>query len=166
MEGEVAKELRGIVQYTDLYELIKITERLTNVYDARLKEFIDGEISQDMFLDEVKKIDELLLENATFTSGSFEDFSEYCRTNFPEVAEEALAHERNHALIAEKYGLKVIYGCFNGGWFSQPFIVEEVGIIARDWEKQKLLSYLKESVACVSDPSHGDEAILNHFKEK
>jgi len=141
--------------------------RLLGKYTQKL---IDGNISVNQYLDFHKKIEGSLMLFAT-TFDDVNKFEEYFCENYPNAdipPQKQVEHEIEHYNIGIKHGLKeMTFGLLEANdkeRTHQPVLIYHLSKNCRGWDKEKLLSYIKDSYEGVSEPSESDSRTIETLR--
>lgn len=94
-----------------------------------------------------------------YSSPSFDEWRRAVQQHFPKLEDAAFEHERAHAEVAERYGLKVLFQVMVvrlrifGAVSESPQLLIDDGLenTATEWPPEQLLRYYKEVLSAPGD---------------
>ncbi len=153
---------------------MKTFKRVSRLHGTLLGKYTEklivGDISVDQYLDFSERIDRSLMLFAK-TFDDVNSFGEYFCRNYPNSKippQKQVDHEVEHYNIGIKHGLEVMtFGLFeidDKGRAHQPLLINHLSTNCRGWDRERLLSYLKDSYGGVRKPSKSDRRSLESLR--
>lgn len=145
---------------------------VNNFYRTQIPNLASDNVSTDTFLDQLDKVQRETKDLACICTPNFSDYSMLVKKIYP--YSKIPAHERLHAEVSERYGLKVEYGLivvvnyrkslFNTTELQVGFVVNSMPLDGRRWTKDKILSYYIEMSKNIRNPRGTDKIIAKSTK--
>jgi hypothetical protein len=166
-------------KYLELEKVKRIQSLQTRVIARCISELHEGKITVDEYLKRMRAVEKTEMFFAKVFD-TFEDFEEYMRKTYPEIAEGQIEHERLHYSHSIKHGLndtKVgVYECFepipdNPGMvemFASGITLGYLGNNFFGWTAREILEFERESylLGCSEESaSESDKMISEIFKK-
>lgn len=142
LEQVITGNLQNTVDASTRDEIYK---RMNHRDYVLLEQLLKGKITTQDFIAYDEGLRKLSEDNAIIFD-NLEEFAEFCCKRYDKnYAKGVVEHEGEHARIIEEQGLKVKYGVMVYGDVKndQPFVLDNLAEIGKDWTREQLLDYLK-----------------------